>query len=503
MSAIAADSPSMGKSGGGHPAGLYVLFGAEMWERFSYYGMRALLVLYLVDRLKYTRDEALALYATYTGLVYLTPLLGGFLADRFLGQRKAVFIGGMLMALGHFAMAFEPLLYLALGLLIAGNGFFKPNMATLLGSLYRENDPRRDGGFTIYYMGVNLGAFLAPLVAGTLGEKIGWHWGFASAGVGMCFGLAQFLLGQGKLGGAGMPGGKARLDRRDGMQIIAISLSMIPLVYVVMFAWGFVGPSWGALSFALKTAIVVALVAALWFGRRLLGGKSSAPSQPLTSDEWQRIVAILIMGFFVVFFWMGFEQAGGTMNLFADTLTDRHLGSWEIPASYFQAINPLGIVLLGPVIAALWVRLDQSRYALPTPAKMAIGMIILGLGFIVLAIADSRAQAVGKVGPWWLVAVYLLHTLGELCLSPVGLSMVTKLAPARVAALLMGIWYLANAAANYLAGILEELLKGSSMPLYWFLVGSSIGAGLVLLAITPLVKRLMHEKRPGVQSVAQ
>jgi POT family proton-dependent oligopeptide transporter len=403
-------------------------------------------------------------------------------------------IGGVTMALGHFAMAFEPLLYLALGLLIAGNGFFKPNMATLLGSLYRENDPRRDGGFTIYYMGVNLGAFLAPLVAGTLGEKVGWHFGFASAGVGMCFGIAQFLYGQKRLGAAGMHDGRTRLDRRDAMQIVSISLAMIPLVYAVMFAWGFAGPLWGALSFLGKTVATIAIVMVLWYGQRMFNRRSATPSAPLTREEWQRIAAILVMGFFVIFFWMGFEQAGGTMNLFADKLTDRHIGSWEIPASYFQAINPLGIVLMGPIIAAMWTRLDQSRFALSTPAKMAIGMIILGLGFVVLAIADSRAKAIGMVGPWWLVAVYLLHTLGELCLSPVGLSMVSKLSPARVAALMMGIWYLANAAANYLAGILEELLTGSSIPLYWFLVGSSIGAGLVLLAITPLVKRLMHER---------
>jgi POT family proton-dependent oligopeptide transporter len=493
--ATAADVIPVSKPAGERqPPALPTIFFTEMWERFSYYGMRALLVLYLVNALGWERAHALELYGIYTGLVYLSPLIGGYLADRYLGYRKAVVIGGVTMALGHFAMAFEPLLYLALGLLIAGNGFFKPNMATLLGSLYRENDPRRDGGFTIYYMGVNLGAFLSPLVAGTLGEKIGWHWGFASAGVGMCFGLAQFLLGQKKLGGAGMPGGKARFDGRDAIQILAISFSMIPLVYFVMFVWGFVGPVWGALSFFAKTAIVAAIFAALWSGRRILSKEPAASHEPLTREEWQRIAAILVMGFFVIFFWMGFEQAGGTMNLFADKLTDRHLGSWEIPASYFQAINPLGIVLLGPVIAAIWVRLDQSRYALSTPAKMALGMIILGLGFIVLAIADSRAQALGAVGPWWLVAVYLLHTLGELCLSPVGLSMVSKLAPARVAALMMGIWYLANAAANYLAGILEALLSGSSIPLYWFLVGSSIGAGIVLLAITPVIKRLMHEK---------
>ena len=480
------------------PPALSTIFFTEMWERFSYYGMRALLVLYLVNSLGWERANALELYGIYTGLVYLSPMLGGYLADRWLGYRKAAVIGALTMALGHFAMAFEPLLYLALGLLIAGNGFFKANMATLLGSVYRENDPRRDGGFTIYYMGVNLGAFIAPLVAGTLGEKVGWHYGFAAAGVGMCFGLAQFLLGQARLGSAGMREGRARLDRTDALQIVGISLAMIPLVYLVMFAWGFVGPLWGALPFAAKTLAAFVIVGALWFaGRKPVG---AADRETITGEEWQRIAAIVIMGFFVIFFWMGFEQAGGTMNLFADKLTDRTVGGWEIPASYFQSINPVAIVLLGLPIAAFWGRLDRSRHALSTPTKMAIGMIILGSGFVVLAIADSRAQVVGKVGPWWLVAAYLLHTVGELCLSPVGLSMVTKLAPTRVAALMMGVWNLANAAANYLAGILEELLKGSSMPLYWFLVGSSIGAGVVLLAITPLVKRLMHEGRPAGRS---
>jgi POT family proton-dependent oligopeptide transporter len=459
--AIAGARPAAEKQ----PSALSTIFFTEMWERFSYYGMRALLVLYLVNSLGWERAHALELYGIYTALVYLSPILGGYLADRWLGYRKAVVIGALTMALGHFAMAFEPLLYLALGLLIAGNGFFKANMATLLGSLYRGNDPRRDGGFTIYYMGVNLGAFIAPLVAGTLGEKVGWHYGFAAAGVGMCFGLAQFLIGQGRLGSAGMREGRGRLDRTDALQIVGTSLAMIPLVYLVVFAWGFVGPLWGALAFAAKTLAVFVIVGALWFAGRKPA--NAADREPITREEWQRIAAILIMGFFVIFFWMGFEQAGGTMNLFADKLTDRMIGGWEIPASYFQSINPVAIILLGLPVAAFWGRLDRSRYALSTPAKMALGLVILGLGFIVLAFADSRARAVGQVGPWWLVAVYLLHTLGELCLSPVGLSMVTKLAPARVAALMMGVWNLANAAANYLAGILEELLKGSSMPLYW------------------------------------
>ncbi len=474
------------------PPALPTLFLTEMWERFSYYGMRALLVLYLVNALGYQRSDALELYATYTALVYVSPLIGGYLADRYLGQRKAILIGGITMALGHFAMAFPALLHLALGLLVMGNGFFKPNIATMLGTYYGEHDPRRDGGFTIFYMGINLGGFLAPLVAGTLGEKLGWHYGFACAGVGMCLGLTQFVLGGGRLGAAGLPPGKARLDRADWLQVAGLSLAMVPLVYAAIAAWSGIDPAWHELGSIGRFGAIAAIVAALWFAGRRRTHARVAPVESLTSAEWQRILAIFILGFFVVFFWMGFEQAGGTMNLFADRLTDRRVGSWEIPASYFQSINPLGILAMGPAIAALWLRVGRSRFALPTPAKMAIGLLFLALGFTVLAIGQHRAELVGKVGPQWLFFVYVLNTIGELCLSPVGLSMVTRLAPTRVAALMMGIWYLANAAANYLAGILEELLKGTSFPLYWFLVGSSLGAGLVLLALTPFIKRLMH-----------
>jgi POT family proton-dependent oligopeptide transporter len=471
------------------PAALPMLFLTEMWERFSYYGMRALLVIYLVNSQGYDRSNALALYATYTGLVYLSPLMGGYLADRYLGKRKAILVGGFTMALGHFAMAFPAFLHLALGLLIIGNGFFKPNIGSLLGSLYRENDPRRDGGFTFFYMGVNTGAFLAPLIAGTLGEKVGWHYGFGAAGVGMCLGLLQFIIGQKKLGTAGFIGDKTRLDGRDWLHILLISFGMIPLVLSILSVWSVIGPVWNSFSFLVKMAIIIGIIAALWFSN-----KPKENVEKLTSEEWQRISAIFIMGFFVVFFWMGFEQAGGTMSLFADKQTDRHIGGWEIPTSYFQAINPLGIVVFGPIMAYIWTRNAQSRMALPTPVKMALGMIILGLGFIVMAIAQGKADVAGTVGPQWLFFVYLLHTLGELCLSPVGLSMVTKLAPARVGALMLGVWYLANAAANTLAGLLEEMLKGSSFPLFGFLVLSSIGAGIVLLMITPLLKKLMHGK---------
>ncbi|HEX6635983.1 MAG TPA: peptide MFS transporter [Usitatibacter sp.] len=476
------------------PRALSTLFFTEMWERFSYYGMRALLVLYLVHALGYERSDALELYATYTGLVYITPILGGYLADRYLGTRKAILVGGITMAMGHFAMAFPSLLHLALGLLVAGNGFFKPNITTLLGTFYRENDPRRDPGFTFFYMGINLGAFFSPLIAGTLGEKIGWHYGFASAGVGMCLGLAQFVLGADRLGDHGLPAGRKRIERRDWAHVLLISASMIPIVYGVMGLWSLAGPAWHSLPGIGKLVAVAVVAAALWFGANHLAGKRSAAPQPLTRDEWGRIVAIFVLGFFVIFFWMGFEQAGGTMNLFADQQTERTFLGWEIPASYFQAINPMGIFLMGPVVAAIWLRVDQSRFALSTPAKMALGLFFLGLGFVVMAGAQRRADAIGMVGPQWLFFVYVLHTVGELCLSPVGLSMVTKLAPARVAALMMGIWFVANAAANYLAGVLEELLKGTAIPLYWFLVGTSFAAGVVLLALTPLLKRLMHGK---------
>ena len=476
------------------PRALATLFFTEMWERFSYYGMRAILVLYLVHALGYQREDALQLYATYTALVYITPILGGYLADRYLGTRKAILVGGITMAMGHFAMAFPATLHLALGLLVAGNGFFKPNVTTLLGTYYREHDPRRDPGFTIFYMGINLGAFFSPLVAGTLGEKVGWHYGFASAGVGMCLGLAQFVLGGGRLGSHGLPKGKSRLDRSDWTHVILLSASMIPIVYAVLGTWAIAGPAWRSLSGAGQLAAAALVVGALWFGANHLQGRESAAPQPLTREEWERIVAIFVLGFFVVFFWMGFEQAGGTMNLFADQQTRRDLFGWVIPASYFQAINPLGIFVMGPGIAAIWVRVDQSRFALSTPAKMALGLFFLGLGFIVMALAQGRADLVGKVGPQWLFFVYVLHTIGELCLSPVGLSMVTKLAPARVAALMMGIWFVANAVADYFAGILEALLKGTSIPLYWFLVATSFAAGLVLLALTPLLKKLMHGK---------
>ena len=472
-----------------HPNGLYVLFFTEMWERFSYYGMRALLVLYLVHALHYAREDALSVYAAYTGLVYLTPIAGGWLADRYLGQRRAILAGAIVMALGHFAMAFPPLLYPALGLLVVGNGFFKPNISTLVGSLYAQGDPRRDGGFTLFYMGINLGAFLAPLVCGTLGAEYGWHYGFAAAGVGMLAGLAVFALGQARLGGAGFAPGRAhppgRLTATDWYFAAALSLSSVVVVFAFLRAWPSLDAAWAASAPWARALAGLALVVA-----GALTVRRGLPA--LDRGERQRVGATLVMALFVIFFWMGFEQAGGTMNLFADKLTDRRLGGFEIPASYFQAVNPLAIIVLAPPLSWLWLRWDRSRLALSTVSKQAVGLLLLGVAFAVLAVADRRAHALGPVSPAWLVAVYVLQTAGELFLSPTGLSMVTKLAPAGLVSLMMGLWFTALAAASYLAGNLENLLRGTGVPLYPFLVVTSVAAGTGLLLLRPWLLRWMQ-----------
>ncbi|MCC6874089.1 MAG: peptide MFS transporter [Sandaracinaceae bacterium] len=503
-----------------HPKGLYVLFFAEAWERVSYYGMRALLTLYLVNHLHYEREDALEVYATYTSLVYLTPIFGGFLADRLLGQRKAVLIGGAVMALGHLAMAFEPLLHVALGLLIVGNGFFKPNISTIVGGLYEENDPRRDGGFTIFYMGINLGAFFSPLVCGTLGEKIGWHVGFSAAGVGMVIGLLVFVLGQGLLGRVGFPPGrvppadptqekgpyrtgadapgKLRLNLMDWVHVGAFIAGSVAFVLGALWVWGLVSPWYSPQPWWVKGSILAAIGLVFFAGPyvqgKLASKKNAKPVEPLHADDYHRLVVIGVLTFFNIFFWMGFEQAGGTMTLFADQQTDRHLFGWEIPASYFQSINPLGIVAMAPFFSLMWLRLDRpgSKAATSTPTKMAMGMIILGVGFIVMYIAQKIAEASGTVGPLWLALVYFIHTVGELCLSPIGLSMVTKLAPARLGSLMMGIWFVSSAVANYFAGTLEHLVSQFHLPVYGVLIATSIGAGVILLVLTPLLKKWMH-----------
>ncbi len=412
----------------GHPKGLFLLFVTEMWERFSYYGMRALLVLYAAAAthaanpgLGWAEPQALKLYAWYTGFVYLTPLFGGWLADNFLGQRKSVIIGGLVMASGQFALA-APLdamgttgafslgalgiafpdtptsFYVGLLLLVIGNGFFKPNISTMVGDLYPQGDARRDGAFTIFYMGINSGAFLAPLVCSTLGEDpaYGWRVGFMAAGIGM----------------------------------------MLSVVIQLAFAQRYIGN--------------VGREPAAHRSLRLAGGKK----EPLTQVERDRLRVIFVIFTFVVIFWATFEQAGGLMNLFAEKYTDRQAGSFLVPTGWFQSLNPLFIVLLGIPFSVLWNRLGTGGRNPPTPVKMYIGLAQVALGFVFLVVAVFEMQhAVDmKAGMIWLVLAYLFHTTGELCISPVGLSMVTKLAPLRLASLMMGVWFLVNFVGNTLAG---------------------------------------------------
>ncbi len=504
------------------PRGLYTLFSTEAFERFSYYGMRALLVLYLVNHLRYERGDALSVYAAYTGLVYFTPLIGGYLADKYLGARKAILIGGVVMGLGQFALAFTSileggsifgisggvLLNVALGLLIAGNGFFKPNISTIVGGLYGENDPRRDGGFTIFYMGINLGAFFSPLVCGTLGELVGWGWGFGTAGLGMALGVGIFLAGQKKIGTAGFPPGRevtaeTRLTRKDYQDVVLYILASIAVVLVIVLGWAGLG-ALGLNGIVQGGVMALGVIAMAAVGQKMMVGtseKGSEPAhkEPLTLEEKQRLVVIFILTFFNIFFWMGFEQAGGTMNLFADQNTNRHLFGLEIPASYFQAVNPLIIVTGAPLFSIMWKHWDSSRFALHTSQKMATGMLLLGLGFVVMYFAQKMAFGGVLVSPLWLVAVYFIHTMGELFLSPIGLSMITKLSPVRMVSLMMGIWFTSSAIANFFAGKLEALLHGwqqgadDPTALLWtFLIVSSMSAGILLWILSPLLNKWTH-----------
>jgi proton-dependent oligopeptide transporter, POT family len=468
-----------------HPKGLYTLFFTEMWERFSYYGMRALLVLYLVNHIKLDEADALEIYAIFTGLVYLTPILGGMLADTLLGKRKAIYIGGILMALGQFCLAMGyDTLNLGLGLIIMGNGFFKPNISAIVGGLYGENDPRRDGGFTIFYMGINLGAFLSPLICGYLGEKVSWSLGFGAAGVGMALGVVIFHFFQNRLGDVGYPPsryneGEAKYIFRDIIDVIAFVVGISVFVFAFLQVW----PLIGATS---QTWITRVLIAA-----GVLGLIYLLVTSIKKADEWSRVSVIFVLAFFNVFFWAGFEQAGGTFNLFADQNTDRMLMGFEIPASYFQSVNAIFIFTIAPIFASLWIWLASKQKEPNTPTKFSFGLILLGLGFVVMTVANAIAVSGNLVSPLWLVMVYLLHTLGELCISPVGLSMITKLAPPKLVSLMMGIWFSSFALANYMAGILKSLLKSFDMELFLFLTITSFTAGLLLLVLSPILKKAM------------
>lgn len=488
----------------GHPKGLYVLFMTEMWERFSFYTMRAILVLYLTTVIfagmstdqQIIRDHALEIYGTYLLLVYLSGLAGGFFADKVLGSRKAIFIGGIVMGTGLFVMSSPDLIYYGLGLIVIGNGFFKPNISTIVSGLYPENDKRRDGAFTIFYMGINIGAFLAIFSAGyaeSLAKTNAWGWnlGFIIAGIGMIISVIVFHLGQKHIGTAGFPPtreitAESRLQSRDWRDIIIWAIGMVIVIVLTIFIWNSaIGALWAMVPTAIKLGAGIGLVVFA------LGGFVFT-NRDNSREEWERIISIIILSLFVIFFWAGFEQAGGTMNLFAYDQTDRHIFGWEMPATWFQGINPLFIVFLAPLFSMLWGWTDRRGSGISTPAKMGIGMIVLGLGFIVMYFGQGVADSYGKAGMGWLVAVYLLHTMGELCLSPIGLSMVTKLSPVRRVSLMMGVWFACTAVADYISGRLESIVHYFGISLWATLIATSIGAGIILIMLTPLLKKWMH-----------
>jgi len=455
----------------GHPKGLYILFVTEMWERFSYYGMRAIFVLFLSKALLMSDKDASNIYGSFTGLVYLTPLLGGYISDRYWGNRKSIFIGGIMMAIGQFFMFFSgntvgtdlasPLMVSGLGFLIIGNGFFKPNISTMVGQLYPKNDVRIDGAFTIFYMGINLGAFFSPLICGGLGDTgdvTDFKWGFLAAGIGMIISVITFELMKNKYlvdpegEAVGMP--PSHYKKEIVKQAIDAPKTSMNNIYMI-FGIGVV------IAFLLHQFLEMDVIGSIIFASAIAIPAMIITDNSLKSDEKERIWVIFILAFFVVFFWSAFEQAGASLTLFADKQTDRSLGSWEMPASWFQSINPLGIILLAPLFSSLWVGLGRKNLEPSSPLKMAMGLGLLCLGYIVIAIGVNGVDADIKISMWWLVTLYFLHTMGELCLSPIGLSMVSKLAPIRFASLLMGTWFLANAAANKLAGTLSALIPPS------------------------------------------
>ena len=459
-----------------NPHSLSTLFFTEMWERFSYYGMRALLVLYLVNSQNYSESDALHIYAVYTGLVYLTPLIGGYLADRFLGSQKAIFIGGLTMMIGHFLMAFPNFLYLAIGMLIIGNGYFKPNISSLLGRLYKPDDVRRDSGFSIFYVGINLGAFLAPLIVGYVGETINWHYGFAIAGFGMLAGLIQFYIGQNKIIKEDISSQSKKLNPADWGIITLVSLINLPLILVILELNQIIN------DFFFEILAILIILIFFYFitkKKQLLAVKK----------DIKRIAYIGILSIFVIFFWVGFEQAGGSLTLFANNSVDRNFLGFVIPASFFQSINPLIIILIGPMIANFWLSVDRSKNKINTSQKMGLGLLLLASGFFLIMLVNNSSET--SISLWWLVGVYFLHTMGELCLSPIGLSMVSKVSPKKIASLMMGFWFLSSAVANFTAGKLPAILESNNLDLFTFLSVSSLVAGLVLIFISSFMEKLI------------
>jgi proton-dependent oligopeptide transporter, POT family len=523
----------------GHPKGLYVLFFTEMWERFSYYGMRAILILFMTKMLAFDSKFASGVYGNFTAVVYLTPLIGGFISDRYWGNRRSIVVGGILMAIGQFILFFcasmvatnmglaQILFVVGLTALVIGNGFFKPNISTMVNQLYAPGDKRVDAAFSIFYMGINLGAFFAPLICGALAEKIDYRWGFFAAGVGMVAGLIVFHLLKNKyiVTASGEQIGEKpnRATKhpeatdetvphdREGMfaKQNDPKLTAEPrkaeftpariITWLVIYA-----ALWGVFMFLVGFNWISTLV----FATSIAASGFIISDPNLTKVERDRIIVIYIAAFFVIFFWSAFEQAGASLTLFADQQTDRTVMGWEMPASWFQSVNPLAIILFAPLFAMIWTKLGKKNQEPSSPVKQAIGLTLLSLGYLVIAIGVKGVDGATKASMFWLLGMYILHTWGELCLSPIGLSMVARLAPLRLASLLMGVWFLANAMANDFAGMLSKLYPegGKATHLFGyeittlndffmiFVIFSGVAA-IILFILSRFMLRMMHGLR--------
>ena len=482
----------------GHPSGLYVLFFAELWERFCYYGMRALLALYVVAQFHKPQDQASVSYGAFTALIYALGIFGGYIADRVLGYRRAIITGGILMGIGEFMLMVpnEQMFLLGLATLMVGNGMFKPNISSLVGKLYKQGDPRRDGGFTIFYMGINMGAFLAPLVCERISRAMGhdgqpdYRFGFMAAGIGMLLGIFCFGLGGKHLQGKGFaPKGKEGVG--PIIAVVIASCIVSPLMMLLLGHGNWVGP-----ILYIFGALIVSYLIGVAFKEE--------------SVQRQRMFALLILLAANVVFWMSFEQAGNSLNFFArDHVAALTLGDWKMPFEWFQSVNAIFIVILGPVFAWLWVALHNKNANPSIPLKFGMGLTGVGLGFVLLFAGIKGATEDGMVGWYVLTGLYLVHTCAELCVSPVGLSMVTKLAPDRMVGMVMGSWFMSIAIGNYLAGVLsstaganiEAAIKANAPMLdrlhiyenaFWPIVYMACGAGVALMLCSKLLNKIMH-----------
>jgi proton-dependent oligopeptide transporter, POT family len=499
-------SPSDDRGFFGHPRGLSTLFFTEMWERFSYYGLRPLLVLFMSAALAnggfgMDRTQASAIVGIYAASVYLASLPGGWIADRLLGLRRAIMTGAVLISCGHISIGLSSFahtkvpFFLGLILIVMGTGLLKPNISAIVGDLYPEGGARRDAGFSIFYMGINVGAFFGQIVTGFLGEKYGWHFGFGAAGVGMLIGLATFsLMAKKTLGSLGLdptrhpdPVVQAKQVRTIKL-ILGVGLAILAVV-IVLAASGVLPLN--AQAIGQNMTYVLVGVAVVYFGYMFIGGG-------LTTEEKKRVGVIFILFVFAAIFWSAFEQAPTSLNLFARDFTDRMIGGFEIPATWFQSVNSFFIFLMAPFFAWLWVRMARQGRELSSPAKFALGLFFAGLGFVIMIFAANSVLSSGgaiKVSPWWLVASYFFQTVGELCLSPVGLSSMTKLSPRRFVGQMMGIWFLASSLGNLIAGLVGGRVdpeKLEQMPMLFIITaGSLMLAALVLFAATPVIRKLM------------